>query len=170
MLDADTEFLKLFSQQTLHLDLRRFGVIAASFRLGAIEPGGGNVVDTTVPAGLASGLVPISERFFAGGDNSVRGYDYESLGPKDSNGEVAGGRYLVVGSAEYEHRLWGKWGAAVFYDAGNALDAIDDKLKHGAGIGLRWQSPVGPVRVDVASALSEDNNPLRLHVTVGSDL
>jgi translocation and assembly module TamA len=114
--------------------------------------------------------LPPSIRYFAGGDNSVRGYEYNSLGPKDSDGDVVGGRYLLVGSAEYEYRLWGKWGAAVFYDVGNALDSFDDRLKHGAGVGVRWESPIGMVRVDVASALSEDDNPLRLHITVGPDL
>lgn len=114
--------------------------------------------------------LPPSIRFFAGGDHSVRGYDYNSLGPTDGSGKVVGGSYLLVGSLEYEHTIHGKWGAAIFYDLGNAMDAIDEPLAQGAGVGLRWRSPIGMVRVDVAAALSENGHPLRLHLNVGPDL
>jgi translocation and assembly module TamA len=100
----------------------------------------------------------------------VRGYSLDSLGPTDSRGKVSGGRYLLVGSVEYEHRLAGNWSLAAFYDAGNAFEPHQFEVKQGAGLGLRWLSPVGPVRVDVASALNEDGNPLRLHVVIGPDL
>jgi translocation and assembly module TamA len=112
-------------------------------------------------------------RFFAGGDQSVRGYGYQALGPTDLDGKPLGGRHLVVGSAEYERTLFGDWGAAVFYDVGNALNALDglgDRLHRGRGAGLRWRSPVGMVRLDLASALSEPGRPLRLHVVIGPDL
>ncbi len=114
--------------------------------------------------------LPASQRFFAGGDQSVRGYSLDSLGPADARGKVSGGRYLLVGSVEYEHRLTGNWSLAAFYDAGNAFEPGQFTVKQGAGLGLRWLSPVGPVRVDVASALDEDGNPLRLHVVIGPDL
>ncbi len=115
--------------------------------------------------------LPASKRFFAGGDNSVRGFDLYELGPKDEEGEVIGGRYLAVGSLELERRIVGKWSAAVFFDAGNAFDPdYDTELEYGAGLGIRWRSPVGPIRVDVASGLSADDNQLRLHVVVGPEL
>lgn len=114
--------------------------------------------------------LPPSIRYFAGGDRSVRGYDYNELGPTDSQGQVIGGENLMVGSLEYEHIVIDKWSVAAFYDVGNAFDNFSDPLKQGAGLGVRWQSPVGLVRVDVATALSEDNYPIRLHVTVGPDL
>lgn len=114
--------------------------------------------------------LPASVRFFTGGAQSVRGYAYQSLGPADSQGKVIGGKHLLVGSAEYEYTLRGKFSAALFYDAGNALDGLDDPLKHGAGFGLRWQSPIGPVRIDLASALSLDKQPWRLHINIGPDL
>ncbi|MGB5306130.1 MAG: autotransporter assembly complex family protein [Gammaproteobacteria bacterium] len=114
--------------------------------------------------------LPASLRYFAGGDQSVRGYDYESLGPEDDNGDVIGGKNLLVGSAEYEQHIKGKWSAAVFVDVGNAIDDLSDELKTGAGIGIRWRSPIGLIRVDVASALSESGNPLRLHLVIGPDL
>jgi len=114
--------------------------------------------------------LPSSVRFFAGGAQSVRGYRYQSLGPVDSSGKVIGGKHLMIGSIELEHKLNGKWGAAVFYDGGNAIDDIADKLERGSGFGIRWQSPVGPVRFDLAFAISEDNNPWRIHINIGPDL
>ena len=114
--------------------------------------------------------LPASVRFFAGGDQSVRGYDYNTLGPRNDAGVVVGGRHLLVGSLEYEHRLVGPWSAAVFYDVGNAIDDFSDPLRKGAGIGLRWKSPIGQVRVDLAEALDEPGRSLRLHLTIGPDL
>jgi translocation and assembly module TamA len=115
--------------------------------------------------------VPGSRRFFAGGDNSIRGYTLDQLGPADDTGQVIGGRFLAVGSIEVERRLQGKWSAALFYDFGNAFDPdYDNELAQGAGFGVRWRSPVGPVRVDLASALSKDGNPWRLHLVVGPEL
>ena len=114
--------------------------------------------------------LPPSIRYFAGGDQSVRGYDYNTLGPRDASGEVIGGRYLVVGSLELERQIRGNWRAALFFDTGNALDRWDESLKQGAGVGLRWETPIGLVRLDLATALSEDGNPWRLHLTLGPDL
>jgi translocation and assembly module TamA len=123
---------------------------------------------TTAVAPLET--LPASVRFFAGGAQSVRGYAYQSLGPVNANGDVIGGKQLLVGSVEYDHNLANNISAALFYDAGNAIDKIDDPLKHGAGFGLRWNSPIGPVRIDLASALSLDGNPWRIHINIGPDL
>lgn len=114
--------------------------------------------------------LPASQRFFAGGDNSVRGYAYEELGPKNDLGEVIGGKHLVVGSVELEHKLAGNWSAAAFYDIGNAINSFGDELAAGAGVGLRWNSPVGPIRVDFAWALDKPSDRFRLHVVIGPDL
>lgn len=114
--------------------------------------------------------LPTSVRFFAGGANSVRGYAYDSLGPVNAAGEVIGGRYLMIGSIEIEHSLNGKWGVALFYDAGNAFDDLTQKLERGAGLGLRWKSPIGPVRIDFASAISREDQPWRIHLNIGPDL
>ena len=114
--------------------------------------------------------LPSSVRFFAGGAQSVRGYSYQSLGPKDINGEVVGGKHLMIGSVEYEYSLSNKWGFALFYDAGNAYDNLEDKLEHGAGFGFRWKSPIGAVRFDFASAISIPEQPWRLHINIGPDL
>ncbi len=114
--------------------------------------------------------LPSSVRFFAGGDHSVRGYAFNSLGPENERGDVVGGRHLLSGSIEYEHKIRGNWSAAVFYDAGNAIDSISDAIKSGAGFGVRWKSPVGPVRVDLAFPLSQSERDWRIHLSVGPDL
>jgi translocation and assembly module TamA len=113
--------------------------------------------------------LPPSLRYFAGGDQSVRGYDYQELGPRDASGEVIGGKHLVFGSLEYEHRVHGNWGVAAFVDTGSAFNSTHEGLETGAGVGLRWRSPIGMVRVDLAAAVSQDN-ALRLHFTLGPDL
>jgi len=117
--------------------------------------------------------LPASKRFYAGGDTSIRGYSYEELGPLNPLGEVIGGKYLLVGSAELDHRLSDKWSVAAFYDVGNALndfDNLSDQIAEGAGVGLRWHSPVGPVRIDFAWALTEPYDGFRLHLVIGPDL
>ncbi|WP_428035796.1 autotransporter assembly complex protein TamA [Amphritea sp.] len=116
-------------------------------------------------------LLPASLRFFAGGDNSVRGYDYQSLGPRNASGDVIGGRNLLVGSAEVEYRFKEDWGVAAFIDSGNAFDDADVSLHTGIGIGLRWFSPVGPVRLDLAVPQDNgDSNSVHLHFNLGADL
>jgi translocation and assembly module TamA len=114
--------------------------------------------------------LPPSVRFYAGGDNSIRGYAYNSLGPEDEEGNVIGGRHLLVGSIEFEHQIIDKWSAAVFYDVGNAIDELSDTFKKGAGFGVRWRSPVGPVRVDLGFPLDESDRSWRLHFIIGPDL
>jgi len=114
--------------------------------------------------------LPSSIRFFSGGAQSVRGYKYQSLGPTDDDGDVVGGAYLILGSIEFEHYFNDRWGVAVFFDTGNAIDDLDEDLEQGAGFGLRWKSPVGPVRIDLANAISDDDKPWRLHINIGPDL
>ncbi len=115
--------------------------------------------------------VPASLRYFAGGDQSLRGYGYEDIGPTNDAGEVVGGHNLLLGSLELERTLWGKWGAAVFYDAGNAFDDFEVKPKQSAGFGVRWNSPVGPIRLDIAFPVHDSSKDLfRLHFTMGPDL
>ena len=114
--------------------------------------------------------LPPSLRFYAGGDNSVRGYSYKELGPVDSAGEVVGGRYLVDGSVEVEKTLSERWALATFWDVGNAMDDPTISFKQGVGAGVRFRLPFGQVRLDLASAILEDGSPFRLHLTVGADL
>lgn len=116
------------------------------------------------------GELPPSVRFFAGGDESVRGFGYNTLGPEDELGNVIGGSSLLVASIEYEHRLRGNFFGAVFLDAGNAFDGSDIDPAVGAGFGLKWQSPVGPLRFYLAHPLNKSDRNVRLHIRLGADL
>lgn len=114
--------------------------------------------------------VPYKLRFFAGGDQSIRGYDYESLSPIEK-GYLTGGQILAVGSAEYNYEFRPGFRGAVFTDIGNAYDKdFETDTKVGVGVGIRWASPVGVVRVDVAAGVTEDSIPVRLHLFIGSPL
>lgn len=115
--------------------------------------------------------LPPSKRFYTGGDNSIRGFDFEELGPRDDNGEVIGGRYLAVGSLELERRLTGRWSTAVFVDGGNAYDSeFKAEAAYGVGLGLRWRSPVGPIRLDLAQGHYLDKREWKAHVVLGPEL
>lgn len=114
--------------------------------------------------------VPPSLRFFAGGDQSIRGYDYRKLAPKDSSGDRVGGRYLLATSAEYQYEFIRKWRAAVFVDHGNAVNSWDDPMKTSAGVGIRWVSPVGPIRLDLAQSISDQDEGFRIHFSMGAEL
>jgi len=112
--------------------------------------------------------VPSSLRFFAGGDNSVRGFAYQSLSPENDDGELIGGRYLLTGSAEYSYPFLEDWRAAAFVDAGNAFTQPDEaEAKVGVGPGIRWQSPVGTIRLDLGYGISEPEPPWRFHLSLG---
>ena len=114
--------------------------------------------------------IPPSLRFFAGGDQSVRGYDYQTLSPENSDGDHIGGRYMVAGSVEYQYSIAEKWRVATFVDQGNSFNTLNlPSLKTGVGIGVRWVSPVGPLRLDLAHALDDDGG-IRLHFSMGPEL
>lgn len=98
----------------------------------------------------SSNGIPQDFLFRTGGSNSVRGYPYLSLGVKEG-AAIVGGRYLVTMSGEYTHWLNPTWGAAVFVDAGNAVDDPQQmNLAVGYGVGARWRSPAGPLGIDLA--------------------
>ncbi|ENM5826826.1 outer membrane protein assembly factor [Vibrio metoecus] len=123
-------------------------------------------------ANLADQFAQLSPslRFFAGGDNNLRGYGYESISPKDASGALTGAKYIATSSIEYQYRLTGNWWAAMFMDVGDAFNDNPD-WKKGAGVGVRWVSPVGPIRLDFAWGL--DANPgeaFKIHFTLGPEL
>ena len=110
--------------------------------------------------------LPNFYRFKAGGSMSVRGYGFEQL----SNNDI-GSNHIVTGSVETEYRFLESWSGAVFYDVGNAFnDWAEPDLKRGAGVGIRWYSIAGEIRVDVAQALDFEGNPWRWHITIGTPL
>lgn len=133
-------------------------------------------IDTRLEFGAALAedfhMYPASLRFFAGGDSSVRGYAYESLGPVNENGVKTGGKNVLSGSFEYSHRLSKSWVIAAFVDGGNAYNDTIDKIFIGAGTGFRWLAPFGSLRVDIAYPVSEDPEieDWRLHIGFGATL
>ncbi|WP_426688015.1 autotransporter assembly complex protein TamA [Rhodanobacter ginsengiterrae] len=115
--------------------------------------------------------LPPQLRFFAGGDRSVRGYGYQSIGPRNSDDRVIGGTNLLVASSEVEHYFSRNWGMAAFVDTGNAFRGTDYRPKIGAGLGLRWRSPVGMIRVDLGTPIHADRaHGIQLHLVIGPDL
>lgn len=121
--------------------------------------------------------VPLSLQFFAGGAQSIRGYRYEALGP---------GRYLIVGSVEYQHLIKDNWFGAIFIDAGNAVNSLSNPeskiigkprsidmselLKYSIGIGVVWVSPVGPIEITLAKPITDSSKSVRLQFTMGANL
>lgn len=130
--------------------------------------------------------VPLSQRFFTGGDQSVRGYDFESIAPRDADGDLTGGQRLSVVSLEYRYGFRPNWKAAVFVDSGRAyLDdetdffdregrpALDrgEEFRTGAGVGIRWKSPVGFIAFDIATPVDDDEDSgVQLHLYLGMPL
>jgi len=109
--------------------------------------------------------MPLSHRFYAGGSQSIRGFDYQELGS---------GRYLIVGSAEYQRQLHGNFYSALFYDVGNAIRKLPLRLKQSVGVGLVYRSPIGPIAITVAHPLDQglklSLNSLKIQFTMGPDL
>lgn len=115
-------------------------------------------------------LMPTSYRFFAGGDVSVRGYDFRSLAPKEADGQFVGGKHLLATTAEVDWRFTDDFRWAVFYDHGNAFsDWKSPQLKSSVGTGIRWITPFGSFRIDYARSLDEPSE-WRWHITIGPDL
>lgn len=113
--------------------------------------------------------VPYKLRFFAGGDRSIRGYNHESLSPFSDKGYLLGGQVLAVASGEYNYEVLEGLRLAAFADVGSAYDKqFSNDTKVGAGLGLRWASPVGQVRVDVATGVGEVDHPIKLHFFIGT--
>lgn len=185
--DTETQFLKLFLQQTQYVDLGRPGVLAASVRFGGIEPFTSFRILSDDPlAGFASRNVPIAERFFAGGDATHRAYERDELGlrgetlifdPDDEDDNPflpVGGNGLFLVNLEYRFPLFGPVGGTVFYDTGNIWAdwrSIDfGQFKDGAGLGVQYLSPIGPIRAGIGWKLEREpgEDPYYLFLNIGN--
>ncbi|MBS9777273.1 MAG: outer membrane protein assembly factor [Gammaproteobacteria bacterium] len=113
--------------------------------------------------------LPVAYRFFTGGDKTIRGYKYESIGDTDSSGTVVGGNKMYYMSAEYEYFFKENMAAAAFVDAGDAYSNESAKLKIGAGLGFHYYSPIGPIKVDVAHGFDEPGDTFRFHLSIGPE-
>jgi translocation and assembly module TamA len=149
---SDTSFARLYARHTQHFPAGENGRLIVRGELGSV------IAETRLG-------IPTDFLFRAGGDNSVRGYAYQSLG-RTLEGGVASVRHLATGSVEYNHFFGGNWGAAVFVDAGDAADAPSALTPvYGYGVGARYRSPVGPINLDVA--WGEATEKLRVHFSLG---
>ena len=153
-------FIQIYGQYKWIKSVSEHGTILARTELGF-----------TLPDDIEE--LPLSIRFYAGGNESLRGFRYRSLPSEiDEDGKLrpVGGAYLVLGSLEYNHTIWGPIKLATFVDGGSALQDVHDDLQCAVGVGLRWQTPVGPLKLDVAKPLSNGAEVLRLHFSFGPEL
>jgi translocation and assembly module TamA len=170
---SDTDFQRLYTGLNTLLTFRERHSL-----LGRLEYG--LIIADNLPD------VPLSQRFFTGGDQTVRGYAFESIAPRDADGNLTGGERLNVLSAEYRYRFRPSWEAAVFVDTGRAFledDAVffdnagrpiqdtGDDFRTGAGVGIRWKSPVGFIAFDIATPVNDDRESgIQLHLYLGTPL
>lgn len=172
--ETDTQFLRLFVQQNQYFDLGRPGVIALSARAGAIEPLTILAPQSDDPLGqFPSRNIPLPERFFAGGDSTHRAYGRDDLGIRGETLLLSedGDEYLPVGgdglllfNLEYRFPVFGSFGGTIFFDTGNLWAdwrSIDlGELKNGVGIGVRYLSPIGPLRAGIGWKLDRERGAL----------
>lgn len=115
--------------------------------------------------------IPVTQLFITGGDTTVRGYGYRSIGARTDNDQLYGGRYLAVASAEWQRPIVYRgamtdWESTVFIDAGAVADRVGDlSPRVGVGAGVRWRSPVGPLQADLAYGVKSKD--VRLHLRLG---
>jgi outer membrane protein insertion porin family len=161
VLGSEVDFVKLIGTTQWFVPLFWETVGAVSLQGGLAEAFG------------ATGEVPISRRFFLGGSNTVRGYDFERLGPSGPDGAPTGGDVFVLANLEWRVPLYKGFGLVVFSDIGNVYRAIDalspGGVKGSLGLGLRYRTPIGPIRLDYGRKLAPERNETsgRFHFSVG---
>lgn len=155
-LGSNTDFLTLFGRSFWYRSLGRGVVLALAGRAGVKIP----YRDTT--------NVPLPERFFAGGSTSLRGFRFDSAGPIDSQGNPLGGEVLLVGNIELRVPVRASLGAVLFADIGNVFAKPDTvamaQVRESLGFGLRYETPVGPLRVDLARLMDRREGEDRYQV------
>ncbi|MGH7844017.1 MAG: outer membrane protein assembly factor BamA [Candidatus Binatia bacterium] len=160
-LGGQFDFYKLQGEAKRYYPLAEKTVLAARLKLGFAEPFSGGKE------------VPIFERFYSGGSNSVRGYDRSRLGPLSASDDPVGGRSLVEGSLELRQQFTEKLGGALFLDFGQvslrSFDLPVDNLRFAAGFGVRYATPVGPVRLDIGFPFRPPNGDRswQIHFSIG---
>jgi len=148
-LGGDKDFYRISTRTSYNIPLKFDSVLELRLRIGMVDAYGD------------SERVPIFERFFAGGGDTIRGYNEKKVGPLDATTEdPIGGESTVVGNVEYTVPLIEFIKFAAFFDIGNAWERVEDfgsgELKSGAGVGLRVKTPIGPVNLDYGYPLSEE--------------
>ncbi|MCL5023830.1 MAG: outer membrane protein assembly factor BamA [Nitrospirae bacterium] len=144
---SQTNFAKAVFNGSIYHELSKHFVAAAAFRLGVAR------------AWDSSEILPLGERFFLGGRNSVRGYAQDTLGPRGALGDPTGGNAFVETNLELRTYLGKGIGLVTFLDSGNVWQKVGDisgTLKHAVGLGVRYNTPVGPLRVDYGYKLKKE--------------
>jgi translocation and assembly module TamA len=156
---SDTDFVQGFGRITWLMPQGERGRFKLRGEVGAMTVGDFDAL-------------PPELRFYAGGDRSLRGFDYHEIGEMNENGNIVGGKFLAVASGEYEYYFNENWGAGVFVDVGDAFsDSFNANV--GVGLGARWRSPLGPIRVDVGFPVKSNvptENSWRVHILLGPDI
>ena len=146
---SEATFSKHLVRASLYRGLGRGVVSATSLRVGAAFPFG------------ETANVPLSERFFAGGDSTLRGFELDQVGPQ-LDGLPIGGEALLLVNQEFRLPLWKQLGAVLFYDGGNvfldadALTLDPSDWRHVLGAGLRYETPIGPLRFEYGRKLDRE--------------
>jgi len=120
--------------------------------------------------GASEFSLPPDQRFYAGGSGTIRGYRYQSIGPEFADGNPRGGTAIGAGSVEYRQRVGTSLGFAVFVDAGQVsdnLNALSGSLRFGGGAGLRYYTPIGPIRVDLAAPIGRRAGDDKFEIYIG---
>ena len=157
-----------FSVLRSRLDARTFLPLVGEDKLVLALRGVMGVIN-----GGSSGDVPPSVRFYSGGGGSVRGYEYQSLGPRDKDDKPLGGGSLVEVSAETRWKVTPEWGLVAFLDGGtvyeNTFEDPAEVMRFGAGVGFRYYTAIGPVRLDIATPVNprDDDDPFQLYISIG---
>jgi outer membrane protein insertion porin family len=158
---SETDFVKITGRANSYRRLTRWLVAAVSFRGGsAVELGDTNEL-------------PLVERFFLGGRNTVRGYDQDTLGPKGEDGNQTGGNVFLQTNLELRTRVYKGWRVVPFLDGGNVWPRNRDvdlsEMKFSAGLGVRYRTPVGPLRLDYGFKLDREPGESKgeFHFSIG---
>jgi outer membrane translocation and assembly module TamA len=160
-LGSQSDFLRLFGRFYWYRDMGHGIVFAAAVRAGWAIPFAG---DTTLP---------LAERFYTGGQSTLRAFKFNEAGPTNENGNPIGGNVLLVGNLELRFPVRGNLGAVVFFDVGNVFTDFGTvssyEIREIAGIGIRYNTPVGPIRLDWGHFLDrrDGEDGSRFYISVG---
>ena len=159
---SETDFIKLTFYGNIYHEITKGLVLAASLRGGGAQ------------GYFKTDELPIVERFFLGGRTTVRGYAQDTLGPKGADGNPTGGNAFLMENLELRTSLGKNFGLVTFLDGGNVWVKMNEMkltdLKFTAGLGLRYNTPVGPVRIDYGQKLQREKGESagELHFSIGN--
>jgi translocation and assembly module TamA len=161
-LGSSEDVYTLNSNASGYLNLAGKGDLVLAGRLGVSSAFGSSLED-----------LPADRRLYAGGGGSVRGYEFRSISPENSDGDEIGGRSAITGSIELRYRFLGDYGIVPFFDAGtvsrDATPNFDEPIQYAAGIGFRYYTSFGPIRADIAVPLNprHDDDPVAFYISIG---